>query len=528
MTPIRRCAIYTRKSSEEGLDQTFNSLDAQREACAAYVLSQAGEGWTTIDTAYDDGGYSGGNMDRPAMQALLTEIRRGQVEVVVVYKVDRLSRSLADFARMVELFDQHNVSFVSVTQAFNTTTSMGRLTLNVLLSFAQFEREVTGERIRDKIAASKAKGLWMGGRPPLGYDGVDSKLVINSAEATTVRAIFNRYLELGSVSKLAAELDRDDIRSKVWTNKRGGQAGGNRWYRGALYHLLGNPTYRGAIRHKEKLYPDSHPAIIDETTWVAVQAKLERTGAGRKTTTRTAQAPLLRGVLHDDAGGVMHAVHTKRGEKRYRYYASKSGPSADRPSVTRIAMGVIDDFIIHHAGGLVSNGWEASATQLERVRSALLSVTLGEDRVEIVIRRQALLAQAQAPAWQIDWADDHATLAVPIRLKHRQGATLIISDDQKAGPPRMDRALVRAVALAWRWADRLARGERGSLKELAVSEGYCEHYAAKLMPLAWLAPDLVEAILDGRQPRTLSLGALMRRTMPVEWGEQRSLLLTIG
>ena len=262
-----RCAIYTRKSTEEGLEQEFNSLHAQRDACEAYVRSQASEGWIASVAEYDDGGYSGGSTNRPGLQRLLTDIHRGEVDVVVVYKVDRLTRSLSDFAKIVDLFDRHKVSFVSVTQAFNTTTSMGRLTLNMLLSFSQFEREITAERIRDKIAASKAKGLWMGGRPPLGYDGVGRKLVINTEEAKLVRHIYQRYLELGSVLTLTVELKTKDVRSKRWTNKQGLEVGGAMFSRGALYHLLANPVYRGTICHGELRYENSHPAIIEEATW---------------------------------------------------------------------------------------------------------------------------------------------------------------------------------------------------------------------------------------------------------------------
>jgi site-specific DNA recombinase len=290
MTTTLRCAIYTRKSSEEGLEQGFNSLDAQRESCAAYILSQAGEGWTPLPGEYDDGGYSGGAMDRPGIQALMAEIRAGRVDVVVVYKVDRLTRSLADFARLVELFDKHNVSFVSVTQAFNTTTSMGRLTLNVLLSFAQFEREVTGERIRDKIAASKAKGMWMGGRPPLGYDGgADRRLAVNEVEAQTVRRIFRRYLEVGSVYDLAVELEAGNVRSKLWLGRKGVMLGGAVLGRGALYHMLSNPVYRGAIRHRDRVYEGAHPSIVDQALWVDVQARLAQNAPEQPATPRLAR-----------------------------------------------------------------------------------------------------------------------------------------------------------------------------------------------------------------------------------------------
>jgi DNA invertase Pin-like site-specific DNA recombinase len=269
-----RCAIYTRKSTEEGLEQDFNSLDAQREACAAFITSQKHEGWVALPSHYDDGGYSGGTLDRPALQRLLNDIRGSKVDAVVVYKIDRLTRSLLDFAKIVEVFDAHNVSFVSITQAFNTATSMGRLTLNVLLSFAQFEREVTGERIRDKIAASKKKGMWMGGYPPLGYDVRDRKLAVNEAEADTVRSIFRCYRELGSVRLLKERLDAEGIVSKRRTAADGRPYGGRPFARGALYHMLQNRIYRGEIVHKHRAYPGQHPPIIDEDLWQEVQKTL--------------------------------------------------------------------------------------------------------------------------------------------------------------------------------------------------------------------------------------------------------------
>src|ERR1700746_1297618 len=270
---IRRCAVYTRKSSEEGLEQEFNSLHAQREACEAFIKSQAGEGWRLVRTHYDDGGLSGATMERPALQRLMADIAKGLIDAVVVYKVDRLTRSLADFAKMVEVFDARGVSFVAVTQQFNTTTSMGRLTLNVLLSFAQFEREATGERIRDQIAASKRKGIWMGGLVPLGYEVRDRQLVINEAEATTVRHIFTRYCELGSVRLLKEELDRNGVRSKIRVSKDGVESGGQAFSRGALYTLLRNPIYVGEIRHKGVCHPGQHAPIVDRAIWDKV-AKL--------------------------------------------------------------------------------------------------------------------------------------------------------------------------------------------------------------------------------------------------------------
>ncbi len=307
-----RCAIYTRKSSEEGLEQEFNSLDVQREACEAYIASQRAEGWRAMREGYDDGGYSGGNLDRPGLRNLLEDIREGLVDVIVVYKIDRLSRSLMDFAKLVEVFDEHKVTFVSVTQSFNTTTSMGRLTLNVLLSFAQFEREVTGERIRDKIAASRAKGMWMGGFVPWGYDAVDRKLVINEAEAAQIRYIFERFVELGSATRLTRELVRKGI-----TNKRGRPID-----KGFLYKLFRNRVYLGEAVHKGTSYPGEHEAIIAQQLWDKVHAILKISPRTRANNTRAQTPAMLKGLLFTDTGVAMTPTHTRKGERLYRYYVS--------------------------------------------------------------------------------------------------------------------------------------------------------------------------------------------------------------
>ncbi len=319
----KRCAIYTRKSSEEGLDQNFNSLHAQRHACEAFVKSQAGEGWRLIKTAYDDGGFSGGTMDRPALKALLADIKEKRIDVVVVYKVDRLTRSLADFAKIVEIFDANGVSFVAVTQQFNTTTSMGRLTLNVLLSFAQFERKVTGERIRDKIAASKQKGMWMGGTPPLGYDLRERRLLVNKAEAETVRLICKLYLELKTLRRVREELDRRSIVSKQWVSRGNVRHGGFSFGRGALYHLLANPIYAGAIRHKNVTYPGQHEAIIEKAIWQRVQEMLSKKAAHPRGRTTRKSTGLLMGRLFDESGEPLYSCWAKKGQRRYRYLVSK-------------------------------------------------------------------------------------------------------------------------------------------------------------------------------------------------------------
>ena len=336
--PGVRCAIYTRKSHEEGLEQDFNSLDAQREACEAYVASQKHEGWTCrtcLPGIYDDGGVSGATLERPALKRLLEDMETGGIDAVVVYKVDRLTRTLGDFARIVEVFDRKEVSFVSITQQFNTTTSMGRLTLNMLLSFAQFEREVTSERIRDKIAASKKRGLWMGGLPPLGYDVQDRKLVVNEQEAETVRDIFRHHLKTGSVSALQDRLERDGVAGKVRIDRYGRETGGKPLARGALYHLLQNRIYRGEIVHKEQSYPGEHAAIVDETLWKQVQRKLATNRTERTSGANAAEPSLLAGLVYDDTGQRMTPSHANKQGTRYRYYVSKSLVTGRRRSASR-------------------------------------------------------------------------------------------------------------------------------------------------------------------------------------------------
>src|ERR1700740_2956921 len=346
-----RCAIYTRVSTEHGLEREFNSLDNQREASEAYIKSQAHEGWQLIRGHYDDGGYSGGSMDRPALQKLLDDVRARRVDVVVVYKVDRLTRSLADFAKLVELFDAHQVSFVSVTQAFNTTTSMGRLTLNVLLSFAQFEREVTGERIRDKIAASKRKGMWMGGVPPLGYDVRDRRLVVNRPEAVTVKHIYERYLELGSVKLLRNDLKRREFLSKVRVSKNGVRSGGRQFSRGALYELLSNPIYLGEIRHKKERHPGQHQPMMSRELWEKVQLRLrDQATTHRERPTKAPTRPLA-GKLFDENGEPLYVQGAVKGTRHYRYYFSRG-----------LCLGAVQD---------ERRGWRVSAPELERaVRAA--------------------------------------------------------------------------------------------------------------------------------------------------------------
>ena len=353
---ILRCAVYTRKSTEDGLEQEFNSLDAQYEACAAYALSQQHEGWVLIKDRYDDGGFSGGNMERPGLKRLLADIEAGQIDIVLLYKIDRLTRSLTDFSKIVEVMDNAGASFVSITQSFNTTSSMGRLTLNMLLSFAQFEREVTGERIMDKIAASKKKGIWMGGPLPLGYEVKDRKLIANEPEAEQVRHIMQRYLVLGSVPALAEDLNAQGYRTKVQRRASGPHKGGCIFRRGTLYHLLSNRIYRGMIVHKGKAYDGEHEAIVDEHLWEQVQFKLKENACGSSRRKRHQYPSLLVGKVFDGEGRAMTPSHAQRAKKRYRYYVTRPEEVDGSPA------------------------WRVNAHDLERLICGELASKLGDDR----------------------------------------------------------------------------------------------------------------------------------------------------
>jgi DNA invertase Pin-like site-specific DNA recombinase len=515
---IRRCAVYTRKSTEEGLDQAFNSLDAQREACEAYIKSQAHEGWKPVKAAYDDGGFSGGNMDRPALQRLMADLKQGLVDVIVVYKVDRLTRSLADFAKIVETLDGHGASFVSVTQQFNTTTSMGRLTLNVLLSFAQFEREVTGERIRDKIAASKRKGMWVGGTPPTGYDIRDRQLVVNEAEAETVRSIYRRYLQLGCVTALADDLQKRGIVTRIRVSRRGNAHGGQPFGRGALYHLLQNQLYLGMIVHKGQIHPGQHRAVVPQNLWDRVQVALQANRVDRKPGARMKPAALLVGLLRDDRGSLMVPTQThKANGQRYRYYISQSlarGGTAGGGR-QRVSAGAIEDLVVgeilRRLPKAKQEAW-ASAMPTERagrLREMIASVGIGTDAVEIRLTEDGVKELTAVGAPKVNRA------AKSIRVQTRliasaSGKAIVISDYAVAQRGRLDRALLRAVARANHWREMLESGMARSAYDLARHEKCRISYVQRHLPLAFLPPSLVEQILEGRQPRSCSLASLVR------------------
>jgi site-specific DNA recombinase len=493
-----RCAIYTRKSTEHNLDLEFNSLHAQREACEAYIKSQANEGWRLVHHRFDDGAFSGASLERPALQELLREVRAGKVDVIVVYKVDRLTRSLSDFAKLVELFDQHSVSFVSVTQSFNTTTSMGRLTLNVLLSFAQFEREVIGERVRDKIAASKAKGLWVGGSIPLGYASINKKLVVVAEEAETVRLIFGRYLELGSIRDLADDLDRRGIRTRRQTLSTGEIRGGIRFGIGALAHLLRNRFYIGEVVYRRAVHHGEHEAILDRSLFDAVQAKLAASTNIRQLKLR-ASPSILAGRIFDDRGNRMTPSHTNKNGARYRYYISHallqrrndkatrmrrvSAPEIER-AVTTALRGHVNDSAADERSGI---------TDRELVERLVDRIIVTSQMIEIQLRQEEVGTSKNAipTVLKVRWKGPEVPSAKGILHSPLAGPPMIAGNRD---------VLLTAVAKARAWIADLAEGRAASFAEIAKREGKVERHIRLLAPLAFVSPQFVSEIIDGHVP----------------------------
>jgi len=531
-----RCAIYTRKSTEEGLEQAFNSLDAQREACAAYVLSQQHEGWKLLPDHYDDGGISGGTMDRPAMQRLLTDVREGRVDVIVVYKVDRLTRRLVDFARIVEVLDEAGASFVSVTQAFNTTNSMGRLTLNVLLSFAQFEREVTGERIRDKIAASKRKGMWMGGPVPIGYDVVERKLAINPAEAESVRLIFARYLASPSLEALAEDLAKLGVRSKQRVTRDGRPFGGTPFRPGGLRHILGNRIYIGEVNHKGQVHPGEHDAIIDSALWQKVQSRL--CGAVKRPRTGTVSA--LAGRIYDADGQRLYSTHGKKRAKHYSYYVSST---RDNRNGWRLPAGDIETLVQQSLANFLSDPvrvdaelgapglTEAAITQAAQLAPApgdskALRETLqrldGRASIETHALRIELDRDLLADAMSVGTAEallrDPVVLITPVTLKRRGIELRLVYAASDARPANRDPHLIDLIRRGW------AAWKKLSIEERSANPAERSHLV-RLARLRFLAPDITLAIIEGRQPIELTARSLLRcGELPVDWNDQRKVL----
>ncbi len=560
-TPSRiRCATYTRKSSEEGLEQSFNSLDAQREACEAYIVSQRHEGWQLIPTQYDDGGFSGGNMERPALKRLLDDIAAKRVDTVVVYKVDRLTRSLADFAKIVEQFDKQGISFVSVTQQFNTTTSMGRLTLNVLLSFAQFEREVTGERIRDKIAASKRKGMWMGGFVPLGYDLEDRHLVVNSAEASQVENIYRTYLRLGCVTKLQQYLEQAGIFSKKRMSRTGRGSGNSIFSRGALYKILHNRIYLGEITHKKASYPGQHAAIIDHTMWDQVQAQFQANLQAARKRPRATEQSLLMGLLYDEQGNLFTPSHATKKGRRYRYYVSQAiikNSKGNHNGPVRIPALEIEELVLSQLTSLLESpqrmidilvGTEASPADLHAVteafrtwgtahadnirdllRSTVKRIVAHNESIEIQVYKSALretaLGISEEGAQPSNDTVEVVVIATTAQLKRCGGEIrLVLPPDSPGAKPHSVSSLIRAISRARDWVDRILQGEAVNQRSIAKGTGLDERYVSRIIPLAFLAPDLTEAILEGKQAAHLSLDSYLGN-IPEDWNQQRTQLL---
>jgi len=521
-----RCAIYTRVSTEHGLDQEFNSLDAQYEAASAYIKSQAHAGWTLIRSRYDDGGYSGGSTDRPNLQKLLDDIRARKIDVIVVYKVDRLTRSLADFAKLVELFDSHGVSFVSVTQQFNTTTSMGRLTLNVLLSFAQFEREVTSERIRDKIAASKRKGLWVGGNLPLGYKMKDGKIAIVEEEAELVRSIFRRYLELGSVNELLRDLRERNIRTKTRLLSTGATRGGIPFGRGALYYLLSNHFYVGEVKYKNEILPGEQPSIIDRVLFEAVRQKSLAKWSHR-TIVRNKSDHLLTGLLFDDAGHRMIPTHATKAGIRYRYYVSTrvlhgEAKTASAGSISRVPAPDIEDIVVKFLKEHLAARKDGATTSVVRLgnRGALAQLVAG-----IVVHKDRLIVRLKSNDADeaSDYPDDRSLTIPWQKPPSKRSRQILLPRDASRGdvrPEQFERRarLVSAIARGRQWLDDVVSGRVTSVAELCAREKCSVRQVNMTISLAFLAPNLVKAAVEGRLPRGIGIERL--RDPPTEWSRQ--------
>lgn len=545
-----RCAIYTRKSTEEGLEQEFNSLDAQREACSAYILSQRHEGWSEVRESYEDGGFSGGNMERPGLKRLLAAIEAGRVDVIVVYKVDRLTRSLADFARIVDVLDKRGASFVSVTQAFNTTTSMGRLTLNVLLSFAQFEREVTGERIRDKIAASKAKGMWMGGPVPLGYIVKDRKLAIHEIEAKTVRHIFQRYLALRSGPKLVEELWRDGYRTKL--RKHGdGAKGGVPFQRGSLFALLANRIYLGKIVHKGKAYPGEHAPIIEQALWDQVQALIETNRTATKLGIRARHSSLLTGLIYDGYDRRMSPGHTVKRGRRYRYYITHASeirqgdPPAWRMPASDIEKAVIikltawlqDRSVIRKilprdiTAHALRSAFEAAELAAQRLSDSGYKKMIASTLVSrIQVKTNAICIMLSLPG--LEQTLGYALMpntAAPIlstsatKVRHGNTTKLVIGSGEQQITSVEDK-LINLLREAKTARELLLSHPTKTINQIVGERRICRHRFTKLVRLSWLAPDIMTAIVEGRQPVSLTPRQLLNANLPPLWKDQKDML----
>lgn len=532
-----RCAIYTRKSSEEGLEQDFNSLDAQREACEAYIASQKHEGWELLPDYYDDGGISGGHLDRPALQKLMQAVDEKHIDQIVVYKIDRLTRSLADFAKLVDRLDAAETSFVSVTQSFNTATSMGRLTLNMLLSFAQFEREVTAERIRDKIAASKRKGMWMGGSVPLGYQPDGRTLKIDEEEAETVKTIFEIYSNTGNLRDLKTKAQTLNLRSRCRVGSDGITTGGKHFDRGHLHHILTNPIYAGRIRHKDKVYEGQHPAIIDPHEWDNIQVQLQRKASKVRGTNQRASRSLLAGKLFDETGDRLTPSHSRKNVKRLRYYISHR---------------LVKDRSKKHP-----DAWRLPAVQLEALLSNLLAQHLSKPETALAMTTGLQGAEISKISEQLQTQHDSKKILqliekvdirpgqLSIQLDHLQLACFINHDPKGINtdalvltspfqmrrrgvelklhlgevPAEIDTTLVQNIVKAHGWMKLIIGGK--TFSEIAEAKSTSKRRVQDLIDLATLSPDVLDQIATGEQPLGLTSDHLIKSGFSPIWSKQR-------
>lgn len=546
---IVKCAIYTRKSCEEGLEQDFNSLDAQREACEAYIKSQQHEGWVLVEKHYDDGGFSGGTLERPGVRELFKDIEAGEIDIVVVYKVDRLTRSLMDFSKIVELFDKQNASFVSITQHFNTTTSMGRLTLNILLSFAQFEREVTGERIRDKVAASKKKGIWMGGCVPIGYEIADKKLVIEKNFALVIKIIYEKYLELKSVHKLKTYLDESNIKSKS----------GKFFSKGNLYNILSNRIYVGLVSHKGNYYPGEHKPIIEFEKFEKVQKLLLENRVDKNCGLKSSSNSLLAGKIYDDKNNRMSPSHSNTRKRKYRYYVSLAVTKLEKGqegSVSKIPAGEIEKFVVEEIKSFLQSTKKVQKlvkdlnvinqndiinaiagiidfSNPKLIRAILDKVVISKEWIEITLSQSQLietlknLANGSESSIELkESSEDTIIIKKDIRISSTSQAgcnTLIIPTGSNI-VPMPNQHLIKVVVKSHYWNELLLTGEAKTSYDIQKLEGLNDNsYLKQVLGLRFLAPEITEAILNGTQPRDLTMAKLFS-LKTLDWQEQKKIL----
>lgn len=527
---VIRCAIYTRKSSEEGLEQDFNSLDAQREACEAYIKSQMHEGWILFAKQYNDGGFSGGTMERPAFKELLKDIGNDKIDIVVVYKVDRLTRSLMDFSKIIDVFDRHETSFVSITQQFNTTTSMGRLTLNILLSFAQFEREVTGERIRDKIAASKKKGMWMGGKVPLGYLKEDKKLVVHNEDAQKVQILFDKYLELKSVPKLMHYLKENEIKTK--TDKY--------FSKGQLYHLLSNRVYIGKITHKDKVYDGEHEAIICDDFFEKVQKLLYENKVDKTCGVKSSSNSLLAGLIYDDLGNKMTPSHSNSHGRRYRYYISRALKNNEETgSVSKIPAGEVEKFVIETTKEFLQDKKQIQKivseykiskqnkliyiaqdiqdySEPKLIRAIIHKIMVSKNLIEITYNETSIkkVLNALANNQEIVVPDKNEELTPIVISKNikitqlSRNDNILILNAKEYDTPEPNPYLVNAIVKSYYYHKQIQAGR--TIKDLQSEEGFKDSkYIRNILNLKYISQTLTKQILTGTQSKDLSLQKLL-------------------